>query len=159
MIRPARPGDAEAVARAHVQAWEETYRGLLPDDIIDGQTFAKRHAFWQGLLADPGASRVFVAETETGIAGFGSALPARNHAPAQITALYLQRDSQRRGLGCALLTACLDAIRATGPRAIVEVLETNTLARAFYEQMGAVETSREADPRGFTHVIYSWEWP
>lgn len=34
-LRPARPGDEAAVAQAHVRAWQQGYRGLLPDDYLD----------------------------------------------------------------------------------------------------------------------------
>lgn len=34
-LRAARRGDEDAVARVHVRAWQQAYRGLLPDDYLD----------------------------------------------------------------------------------------------------------------------------
>ena len=41
-IRRARPEDAEAVARVHVAGWRHAYRGLLPDDYLDGLDWRDR---------------------------------------------------------------------------------------------------------------------
>ena len=36
LIRAVRPGDARPIAEAHVQSWQATYRGLLPDSYLQG---------------------------------------------------------------------------------------------------------------------------
>lgn len=35
VVRPAEPADAEAIADVHARSWPPTYRGLLPDQLID----------------------------------------------------------------------------------------------------------------------------
>ena len=32
-LRPARPGDAAAIAKVHVETWRATYAGIVPDEI------------------------------------------------------------------------------------------------------------------------------
>ncbi len=60
-IRPAAPGDALAVARVHVRAWQEGYRGLLEQSYLDAlrpEDRASRYTF--GSTA-PDAPATFVA--------------------------------------------------------------------------------------------------
>ena len=35
IIRPARVQDVRQMARVHVRCWQETYRGLMPDAVLD----------------------------------------------------------------------------------------------------------------------------
>ena len=34
-LRPAVLSDANAIAEVHVRAWRETYRGIMPDKVLD----------------------------------------------------------------------------------------------------------------------------
>jgi hypothetical protein len=45
-IRPARPGDETAIARVHVDSWRTTYRGIMPDDVLAGQSVERRERQW-----------------------------------------------------------------------------------------------------------------
>jgi hypothetical protein len=38
-VRPARLQDAAQMARVHVRCWQETYRGLMPDAVLDDPGF------------------------------------------------------------------------------------------------------------------------
>ncbi|MFW2544375.1 N-acetyltransferase family protein [Primorskyibacter sp. 2E107] len=159
MIRSAEAADARAIARVHVQAWQETYRGLLPDALIDAQSYEKRLVFWQGLSEHPDAKQVFVAAPGAEIVGFASVdlTPTRDARIAQVDSLYVLQAHHGNGYGRALLRACFETIEAQGiHRAWVEVLDSNAPARRFYEHMGAELTGEDVDPRGFVHVIYQW---
>ncbi len=50
MIRPAVFNDPTAIARVHVQSWEETYRGILPDSTLDMRPLAVRIEHWKDWL-------------------------------------------------------------------------------------------------------------
>jgi hypothetical protein len=39
IIRPARVQDVAQMARVHVRCWQETYRGLMPDAVLDDPGF------------------------------------------------------------------------------------------------------------------------
>jgi|GEM_PF-7119765 len=41
-IRLAKPGDEVGIAIAHVQPWQETYSGLLPQSFLDSLSVDKR---------------------------------------------------------------------------------------------------------------------
>ncbi|MER6578988.1 hypothetical protein [Nonomuraea sp. NPDC001023] len=54
-IRKATPADAQAIAEIHVRSWQAAYRGLLPQDHLDGLDPAARRPGWERLLAATGA--------------------------------------------------------------------------------------------------------
>ena len=46
-IRQGTSGDAEGIARVHVDSWRETYDGILPPRVLSAQTYARRLALWR----------------------------------------------------------------------------------------------------------------
>lgn len=51
--RPAQVQDIAQMARVHVQCWQETYRGLMPDAVLDDPGFpAARERMWAAALTD-----------------------------------------------------------------------------------------------------------
>src|SRR5688572_17417505 len=76
-VRPATSGDADAIAEIHVQGYEEAYRGLVPDEVIDSRTPELRRRVWGERLREPQADGfVLVAEMDGRVAGFSSGRPA-----------------------------------------------------------------------------------
>jgi hypothetical protein len=66
-IRPGSAADADSVAAVHWRGWE-TYRGLVPDRLIDTRTLARRRAEWRQELERP-SDGLFVAEAGS-VVGF-----------------------------------------------------------------------------------------
>jgi hypothetical protein len=51
IVRPARVQDVRQMARVHVRCWQETYRGLMPDAVLDDPGFpAARERMWTSAL-------------------------------------------------------------------------------------------------------------
>lgn len=61
-LRPARPDEAEALARLHLAVWRETYRDLAPPEAYAALDLARRQAQWQAALAAPPPSLILVAQ-------------------------------------------------------------------------------------------------
>lgn len=152
-IRPAEPADADAIAAVHGQSWDESYRGLLPDEIIDRQMtpegFLKS---WRQRLThpEPDSAQVLVAEAmdESGasrLVGFVSAGSSRDDwhdCKGEIRALYLLKAFQKRGIGDALWNAGVRHLAAQEllPGHVVTLVENPTVG--FYQRVGAVEFER-----------------
>lgn len=143
LIRPARPADAEAIARVHVYGWQEAYAGLLPDDFLAGlgRTLDRRRDFWEGLARSLSRrDAFFVAEVGGEIVGFAHGGHSRDHPDenvGEVTAIYLRRAHWGRGIGRRLFAAVVDRLREAGfEEAILWVLDTNARARRFYEAAG-----------------------
>jgi GNAT superfamily N-acetyltransferase len=141
-IRHARPADARAIAEAHVAGWRWAYQNQLPASVLDGLSVHEREAFWRSQLEAPGAGKgCLVAEVDGHIGGFASYGPgAEDDGPAipdagELYAIYLLHDALGTGVGRALLSGAEDGLRTSGfASAFLWVLETNDLARRFYEK-------------------------
>lgn len=164
VVFPAGPADAEDLARVHVAAWRQTYRGLLPEAYLARMSEAAHARRFARRLLQPGPDDVTLAAADRwGLVGYAEAGPSRRGVPgeAEIQTLYLLRPAQGRGLGRQLLAEAARALAAHGARSLViSVLRDNQRARAFYERMGGVaEAARlEPGPGGgrFYEVAYWW---
>jgi hypothetical protein len=57
--------DVSAIGSVHVEAWRETYVGIVPDHVLAGLSVDRRTAMWGHILCDPAAlnaGAAFVAE-------------------------------------------------------------------------------------------------
>jgi hypothetical protein len=94
VIRAARAGDAEAIARVRVDSWRETYRGIIPQAYLDAMKLEQSRALWEKVLtAGSAAVSVFVAERGAEIVGFGSGnmLAELKHGlDAELSAVYVR---------------------------------------------------------------------
>ena len=123
-IRRASRHDAAAIGRVHVETWQATYAGLLPDAMLVGMSDVRQSAWWSRALADPGEARgVFVADDEDmGVVGFGSCGPVRDppdglngreiSGSARSTRSTSSPISRTCGLGRRLLDALFRQLKA-----------------------------------------------
>jgi len=142
-IRLASSADAEAVARVHVASWQATYRGLLPDEYLDGLQWERRYDFWSKELARPGitGSQTWVLVSDLGLVGFASAGPARDsdrHSPKcwELYGIYLLPDQWGQGNGRRLTDKVLEETPDGVSDVSLWVLAGNRRARGFYERQG-----------------------
>lgn len=118
------------MARVHVAAWEETYRGLIDDQILDDpHALPNRERMWTTVLADD-RYRAAVAEAAGRIVGIAMSAPDEPHH--QLNVLYLLAAHHGSGAGDALLNAVI------GPHepATLWVADPNPRAQAFYRKHG-----------------------
>jgi len=163
-IRPALLGDVDAIAAAHVAAWREAYRGLLPDAVLAELSVPGRAQQWRQTLAR-GISVVFVADGKEGdVVGFVSGGPRRSgglRGEAEIYALYVRAELQHRGLGRGLMRAAAAALAGRGFKSLgLWVLRGNAAGRAFYERLGGTLGGERQDKEA-GHPIdeIAYEWP
>ena len=77
-VRAARVEDVAAMARVVVRSWQETYRGLMRDEVLDDPGLvAFRERFWLAALTDERyrESRAAVAERDGEVIGVALAGP------------------------------------------------------------------------------------
>lgn len=140
-IHEATLADVPVLAEAHVVTWRETYRGLLPDDYLDGLAAVEREPLWRRAIERTDAERcVFVAtdsaSTIVGFASGGPHLGTLGYA-GEVYTLYLRREYQGRGLGRDLFRTVAGRLHAQGLTSLaLWVLATNIGARGFYEALG-----------------------
>ena len=147
-VRAPREDDAEALARLHERCWRISYAGLADPSWIAERPWEERLAQWRGFCRGDGLP-MWVAEAGGAPVGFVAAGTSRDEDAgadtAEVAALYVDPDHQRRGAGAALLRVAEDALRADGfARATLWTLAGNPGSRAFYERCGwRVEAARK----------------
>ncbi|MEM7164692.1 MAG: GNAT family N-acetyltransferase [Planctomycetota bacterium] len=146
-IRPATLADVDAIATVHVQAWHETYTGLIPQRILDGLSVPKRAEMWAQQLRAPtfgknGESLWVCDDAATGIVGFVNSGPNRFTEYAltgEIQAIYLLQSHHGRGLGKQLLWRGAASLKEAGHAGfVVRVLTTNPTAGFYAAQGGTI---------------------
>ena len=138
-VRRAEPADAPSMARVHVDAWRETYRGLMSDAVLDDPGLLSwRERFWAAALTDQryGQNIAAIASHEGSVIGVAMSGPPLDAAagPQQLYILYVYAAFHGSGVGTALLNAVIDR---TAPAALW-VADPNPRAQAFYRKHGFV---------------------
>lgn len=153
IVRPAEQRDADGIARVWVDAWRVGYRGLVPDAVLAAISLDHRQQLWRARLGrgDPGA-RTSVSVIGGEVAAYCRlALPSRDagadETTAEVASIYVITAHRRTGIGHALLSTALDAMRADGwRRATLWVFVENEAAHRFYARCGfAPDSGRERD--------------
>ena len=137
--------DAEKDGKAfvHYTAWTETYTGLMPEEYLAGRSLERQR---QRTYDNPGNTLVAVADGK--VVGFACFYPeARDFVSvkpaAEIGALYVLEAWQRRGIGTALMRACISRLPPL-PVALF-VLRGNGKAIRFYEKNGFAFTGAQLE--------------
>lgn len=128
------------MALVNVRSWQETYRGLMSDAVLDDPSFpGAREQFWMAALTDERyrENRVAVAEREgemVGIAMSGPPLDAEATWARQLYVLYVHAADHGTGAGPALLEAVVNPQESVA----LWVADPNPRAQAFYRKHGFV---------------------
>ena len=163
-IRPATQADVPAVARIHVDSWRATYRGIVPDTLLDALSYAEHEERWQLRLQPDAESITLVAADDDGeLAGFVMGGKERTGDPfydGELYAIYLDPSRLRRGIGTQLTRALARALQARGFHALlVWVLAANP-ARHFYAALGAQFVREATITIGGAHLPeFAYGWP
>ena len=126
------------MARVNVRSWQETYRGLMSDAVLDDpELLAARERFWTVALTDERyrENRVAVAERDgemVGIAMSGPPLDEEAMWARQLYVLYVQAADHGTGAGRALLEAVVDPEESVA----LWVADPNPRAQSFYSKHG-----------------------
>lgn len=166
-VRQGKAEDAAQIARVHVESWQTTYRGMLPDELLDNLSCERRRVFWLDIINEAAADKVLlVAEDDAGqVVGFVSGGPAhpgfaeRYHCELQ--SIYLLASAQGQGLGRELVEAFAQWATDHGYQSmLLWTLAENTKTRAFYEHMGGTLIA-ESELTVGSHVkdTVAYGWP
>lgn len=127
-----------------MRAWQAAYRGLLPDDLLDGLSAAAWGERRRRALAAPYGPHVrnHVLEGAGGLIGWASTGAARDPdldaaRVGELYALYLEPAAVGQGHGRRLLAHAHAGLAEQGfVEVVLWVLEGNARARRFYERAG-----------------------
>ena len=131
--------EIEGKAKVHYQAWQQTYRGQLPDAYLDQMSIESCLA-----VARRWTDNVIIAkdgEKVIGFAAYGAYQRGRNETEqsgvemGEIYGLYLLQEYQKKGIGYRLMSAAMDQLTNYSIVALW-VLKDNQKAIPFYLRYG-----------------------
>ncbi|HTS84973.1 MAG TPA: GNAT family N-acetyltransferase [Usitatibacter sp.] len=162
-VRLARAADAESIAHVQRESWRTSYAGILPLDVIASHAGTSDAIAWKRRVSrQPPDAATWIAERSGRIVGFASCGPARDPVQgldAEIYALYVLQDEQRRGVGRELVRACAKHFARRGLFGFyLWVLKANR-ARMFYAALGGEEVGEKVERLGrhdFAEIAYGW---
>lgn len=132
-LATARVEDAPAVAAFQTLAWQQTYRGLIDDALLDVPASSRVDRWTERIRS--GSRTVTIAWAASAIVGVASTSvddsPRSGLPPRELHTLYLRRDAQGAGLGSRLLHAAIG-----DDAAHLLVFEVNERAQRFYAHHG-----------------------
>jgi GNAT superfamily N-acetyltransferase len=162
-VRPAQPGDVDAIARIEVETWRATYAGMLPDRVLLGMSERRQKGAWTGLVRFRPGDVVVVEDPEAGVVGFGNCGAQRDPSlpyAGEVFTLYVTPDAQNRGVGRQLIGALFDRLQHTGKNsALIWVIRANP-SRFFYQRLGGkVILTRRIRVGGEPVEAIAYGWP
>jgi ribosomal protein S18 acetylase RimI-like enzyme len=164
-VRRATPDDADAIERIRTDTWRATYRGLIPDDVLErlGYDGARRR---RALAEMPRDGFALVVEHDREVVGFVYGGPSRVDVPdhpGEVYAIYVLPEHQGHGHGSALMREAARQCLERGWRGcVLWVLRENWPSRRFYERLGGRhlrdrDTDREIEGVTLTEAGYVWD--
>ena len=175
----ARRHNSRALAKLHVTSWRSTYRGIMPDKVINSLNYQRFEEKWEQLLSqnDPDVLTFMALDPEHGLLGFiraGSNGTEDAPAPNEIYALNIAPRFQRRGVGTLLMKeafyqinkhahwrveAGIDAPEALCDSVFLWVLCANQKTRWFMKALGGRQArlgEDTVDKEKLPKVAYLW---
>lgn len=163
IIRKADSQDAASIAKVHVDSWRTTYKGMIPDRILDHLSYEQREQMWTHVLVNQKNNPVFVAEDdENRVVGFATGGKERSGTTiyrGELYALYVYEDVQRNGIGRELIRAVVNHLKEMQYNNMLAWVLKNNPALGFYEHMGGKKFSeRMEEIEGAPMIEYAMVW-
>lgn len=164
IIRRAKSGDEEGLAKVHIQSWQETYKNIVPQEYLDTlpNELPERIQNWSKTILNS-QRWLWVAAIDDQIIGFvlfGLPRDENKIGYIELGAIYLLEKFKGLGIGFSLLNEGFNFISAFGyKKSYCWVIEGNPTIN-FYEKTGAkfsgdIKTD-EIGGQQFNELAYEW---
>lgn len=165
IVREATHNDIPAIAKVHVDTWQTTYRGIVPDEHLANLSYERQANGWYDILnhAPENGYFTYVAEDESGeIVGFASGGEERTGDPiykGELMAIYILKNQQGKGTGCCLVQAVAKKLHLLGINSMLVWVLVDNPACQFYAALGGNpvhEKEIEIGGKPLIEVAYGW---
>ena len=166
IFRQATIDDIPRVAKVHVESWQRSFAGIVPQDYlvklpVEEQVWNREETFRKRFTADL-YTMLIVEDPAVGIIGFadfGRPILSGVDFEAQIYSFYFLPEYQRMGFGRELFERCIGEIKNSGFSSLcLDSLEASPY-REFYSKMGGRIVGGDSHKIGdldFATVVYGW---
>jgi GNAT superfamily N-acetyltransferase len=164
IIRPAQLKDAEGIAYVHVTAWQETYRGWMPDSVLDTLSVERRTREWRETLQDQVNiyHSAVVAEVDGQTVGFANYGREREGDPqfkGELFAIYVLKRFQGQGIGRGLIRDAANELLALHLSSMLVWVLSDNPYQKFYERLGGMYVREKPIQIGDVRLLekaYGW---
>lgn len=165
IIREATDKDIPEIARIHVDTWRTTYRGILPDDVLENLSYEKRKNSWHQVFnhASQDGNFTYVAEDKSGqILGFANGGIEREDDPfykGELNAIYILESHQQKGIGRELVRVVVERLSQMEIYSMLVWVLANNPACCFYEKLRGTKINQKEIKRGekkLIEIAYGW---
>ena len=133
-IQPLQAEHVDGLAACHIACWRESYRGLVPDHLLDAFDVERRARQWERIRQS--GAIVVVAVENTTVIGFAAA------TESELTGMYVREAFHGTGIADRLLDAAFGVRPAS-----LWVFDANPRAQAFYRRHGfGLDGTRAIEP-------------
>ncbi len=148
--------DCFPIAELKGTVWNTTYRGIYPDESLDGYDVGKNELIIQKIVNNP-EIEIYVAEDKGKIVGFmtcGKPYKPFRHYEQEIGLLYILKEYQRQGIGRGFFDVARKQVKENGYKEfIVSVNSQNSNAIQFYRSMGGEAIDTTEKQLTFVYVV------
>ncbi len=156
-IREADKDDYSIISYILNETWKVAYKGLIPESDMIIYTDKERREQMISEALEKGELKFYIAKydnVECGVASFQKYDGDDYDNCAYIKQLYILPDYQKMGIGKSLMQHLYTIIKNLGyKRVILNTLEENSNARAFYEKLGFEYFGPEDSPLFSERVV------
>ncbi|HXG82407.1 MAG TPA: 3-deoxy-manno-octulosonate cytidylyltransferase [Pyrinomonadaceae bacterium] len=163
IYRKAKIEDVPQIAAVHVESWQKSFAGIVPQVFLDKMSVEKRENAFRQMFSEE-TYKMFVAETSAGkivgFADFGKSRDENLKYAAELYAIYLLPEFQRKDIGGNLFRLCQKEMANDNLNSMFLIALEVSPYKSFYEKMGGRVVGKGAhDLAGveFETVIYGWE--
>lgn len=163
IYRKAKIEDVPQIAAVHVESWRKSFAGIVPQIFLDKMSIEKRENAFRRMFSDE-TYKIFVAENAAGkivgFADFGKSRDKNLQHEAELYAIYLLPEIQRKGIGANLFRLCQKEMKDEGFGSMFLVALEVSPYKSFYEKTGGRVVGKGTHDLAeveFETVIYGWE--
>ena len=141
LLRRAAPEDAGEYTACHIACWQSAYRGIVPDEYLDGMNaeLEERTEKRRQYIIDPDREDycVMLDDKMIGFLVYGKGRDEDKADSGEVCGIYLRGEYWDRGYGSRMMKFAIEGLKRAGYReAFLWVLEENARAKKFYEKHG-----------------------
>ncbi|WP_026884553.1 GNAT family N-acetyltransferase [Clostridium akagii] len=164
-IRKAVIEDAIGIAKVHIKAWQETYKGLICEEYLNSISLGEKTKKWKDIIQENRkAERTLVIENElrdiVGFAFYGINNEKKYEYDGDLHAIYILKAYQNCGCGSKIIKTAVKELVDLGCNSLmIWALKDNPYCR-FYEKIGGIKVGERQHTYGNQEVKlagYGWK--
>ena len=130
--------DINEMVKLYVKSWRATYKGIIPDKILDTITEEKFNKIWNEYITKE-KNGIFGAFEDENFLGFGAFTPDEDMENVlYLDSLHIKDEYKGRGVGTTIISTLKRYAKQEGYIGIsVSVMSGNVRARNLYVKLGA----------------------